>query len=67
MVWADADLSGPLAGTTGFTVSDLQPAAYNVLDLTLGGLPAAKALKVYFLPIGSAYIMTGATTENRFQ
>ena len=66
MVWADADLSGPLAGATHFTVSDLVPAAYNVLDLTLTGLPAAKALKLYFLPIGSAYIMTGATTNNRF-
>jgi len=67
MAWISVDLSGPLAGPTGFSVSDLQPAAYNVLDLTLAGLPASKQLKVYFLPLGTAYIMSGAYTPNRFQ
>ncbi len=67
MAWADLDLSGPLAGSTGFTVADLVPAAFNVLDITLSGLPVSTLLRVYFLPVGSAYIMSGATTDNRFK
>lgn len=66
VAWADLDLSGSLTGNNTFTISALTNAKDNIVDMTLTGLPPNAAVRVYFLPVGTAYAMSGPYTPNAF-
>lgn len=67
LAWTDIDLAGPTAGPSTFTIEGLVNSEPNVVDFTLTGLPPGATARVYFLPLGTAYIMSGPFTPNTFE